>query len=375
MVDLAAIRHNVRLLRELVGAGRDDDRGQGRRLRPRDGRGGAAPPGRPAPSWLGVATHRRGARSCATAGDTGRILCWLGGARARTTPAAIAADVDVTAYTVAELAEIAAGAPAGRPARLQLKVDTGLSRGGATLGDWPDVVDAAARRRARPATGPSPASGRTSRAATSPTTRPTTRRRRRSATRSTSPSAAGLGPRCATWPTPLPRSCARSSRFDLVRCGIASYGLDPAPGVTPDLGLVPAMTARGRRWRWSSRSRPAQASPTATPGPPTATPRSAWCRSGTATACPGTPATAPRSWSAAGAGRSAAGSAWTSSWSTSATTLPAAGDEVVLFGTGADGEPTAQDWAEACGTISYEIVTRIGGRFARRYVDEEERPR
>ena len=48
-----------------------------------------------------------------------------------------------------------------------------------------------------------------------------------------------------------------------------------------------------------------------------------------------------------------------------------AGDEVVLFGPGDDGEPTAQDWAEACGTITYEIVTRIGGRLTRRYVDEE----
>ena len=41
------------------------------------------------------------------------------------------------------------------------------------------------------------------------------------------------------------------------------------------------------------------------------------------------------------------------------------GDEVVLFGPGLTGEPTAQDWADACGTISYEIVTRIGGRFRR----------
>jgi alanine racemase len=47
-----------------------------------------------------------------------------------------------------------------------------------------------------------------------------------------------------------------------------------------------------------------------------------------------------------------------------------AGDEVVLFGPGLSGEPTAQEWAEACGTISYEIVTRIGGRFVRRYVGE-----
>ena len=52
--------------------------------------------------------------------------------------------------------------------------------------------------------------------------------------------------------------------------------------------------------------------------------------------------------------------------------LPAPGSDVVLFGTGRDGEPTAQDWAEACGTINYEIVTRIGGRMVRRYVHEED---
>jgi len=45
-----------------------------------------------------------------------------------------------------------------------------------------------------------------------------------------------------------------------------------------------------------------------------------------------------------------------------------AGDEVVLFGPGRDGEPTAQEWADALGTISYEIVTRIGGRVPRSYV-------
>jgi len=50
---------------------------------------------------------------------------------------------------------------------------------------------------------------------------------------------------------------------------------------------------------------------------------------------------------------------------------PGAGADVTIFGTGEHGEPTAQDWAEACGTISYEIVTRIGGRFVRRHVDSE----
>jgi alanine racemase len=43
----------------------------------------------------------------------------------------------------------------------------------------------------------------------------------------------------------------------------------------------------------------------------------------------------------------------------------AAGDEVLLFGPGDDGEPTAQDWADLLGTIDYEIVTRIGARVPR----------
>jgi pimeloyl-ACP methyl ester carboxylesterase len=42
-----------------------------------------------------------------------------------------------------------------------------------------------------------------------------------------------------------------------------------------------------------------------------------------------------------------------------------AGDEVLLFGPGDDGEPTAQDWADLLGTIDYEIVTRIGARVPR----------
>ena len=63
------------------------------------------------------------------------------------------------------------------------------------------------------------------------------------------------------------------------------------------------------------------------------------------------------------------GSAWTSS---SSTWVPdstaAAGDEAVLFGVGAAGEPTAQDWAAAIDTINYEIVTRVGARVPRVYL-------
>jgi alanine racemase len=47
------------------------------------------------------------------------------------------------------------------------------------------------------------------------------------------------------------------------------------------------------------------------------------------------------------------------------------GDEAVLFGPGDAGEPTADDWADAAQTINYEIVTRLGARVPRRYVDSQ----
>lgn len=46
----------------------------------------------------------------------------------------------------------------------------------------------------------------------------------------------------------------------------------------------------------------------------------------------------------------------------------AAGDLVTIFGDPAAGVPSADDWAEAADTINYEIVTRMGGRFKRRYL-------
>jgi len=41
------------------------------------------------------------------------------------------------------------------------------------------------------------------------------------------------------------------------------------------------------------------------------------------------------------------------------------GDRVVLWGDPANGVPSAEDWAAAAGTISYEIVTRVGPRVPR----------
>jgi alanine racemase len=53
---------------------------------------------------------------------------------------------------------------------------------------------------------------------------------------------------------------------------------------------------------------------------------------------------------------------------------PPVGEEVLLFGSGERGEPTAEDWGRACGTISYEIITRVGSRVPRRYVGAGDGP-
>jgi hypothetical protein len=45
------------------------------------------------------------------------------------------------------------------------------------------------------------------------------------------------------------------------------------------------------------------------------------------------------------------------------------GDEVVLFGPGDRGEPTAAEWAQWADTNPHEILTRVGPRVARRYVN------
>jgi len=160
-----------------------------------------------------------------------------------------------------------------------------------------------------------------------------------------------------------------SSRFDLVRCGIAAYGLSPIPDVSTsaELGLVPSMTVRARLALVKRIPRGSGVSyghiyrtdketniGVVPVGYGDGIPRHA-------------SSTAPVY--AAGRVRTVAGRVCMDQFVLDIDDdEAAAGDIVVLFGTGEHGEPTAQDWATACGTISYEIVTRIGGRMRRRYV-------
>ena len=71
------------------------------------------------------------------------MLAWLYGPDSDLTPL-VAADVDISAQSTEQIARISiAAGTAERRARVHLKIDTGLSRNGATVADWPDVCRAA----------------------------------------------------------------------------------------------------------------------------------------------------------------------------------------------------------------------------------------
>jgi alanine racemase len=367
VVDLAAIRHNVRTLKRVVGPAqlmtvvKADGYGHGLVPSARAARDAGA-------DWLGVATIDE-ALALRESGDSGRVLCWLG-VPGEDYAMAVAAGVDVTAYSLAELDEIRAGAgAAGCPARLQLKVDTGLSRGGAPMAAWAEVV-AAARDGER--AGHWRVTGIWSHFACSdePEHPANDAQERVFREALAIAEAAGLQPEVRHLANSAAAILRPPARFDLVRCGLASYGLDPAPGWTPDLGLVPAMTARatlamvkqvatgdgvsyGHTWI-------AEHATTLGLVP-----------IGYGDGVPRHASSSAETW-VAGKRRPIRGRICMDQFVVDLSGEPAeAGDDVVLFGPGRAGEPTAQDWADACETISYEIVTRIGGRMARRYVDDE----
>ncbi|MDP2772832.1 MAG: alanine racemase [Nocardioides sp.] len=368
VVDLAAIRHNVTTLRQVAGVPvmivvKADGYGHGMVPVARAAREAGA-------EWLAVATIDE-ALALRAAGADGRLLCWLH-VPGEPYDAAIAADVDVTAYSVAELDEIAAASTTtstGSPARVQLKVDTGLSRGGAAEQDWTAFF---ARAHEGEQAGHWRVTGVWSHFACSDEPdHPANDRQEAAFHRALAAAdAAGLRPEIRHLANSAAALLRPSSRFDLVRCGIASYGLDPAPGHTPDLGLVPAMTARSRL----AMVKPLVAGDSVSYG-------HTWTAEQPTTVGlvpvgygDGVPRHASNVASVAVGGkqRPIRGRVCMDQLVVDLEgDTPEVGAEVVLFGPGRDGEPTAQDWAEACDTISYEIVTRIGGRMTRTHVDSE----
>lgn len=368
VVDVAAIRRNVSFLRELCAPAalmtvvKADGYGHGLVEAARAAREGGA-------DWLGTATVAE-ALALRAAGDTGRLLCWLD-APGPDPAAAVRADLDLTAYTIDELDRIA---ETGLPARVQLKVDTGLSRGGCPLADWPALV---AHARALEQRGAIRVTGIWSHLACAdePDHPANDQQETRFDEALVLAEEAGLRPEVRHLANSAATLLRPSARRDLVRCGLASYGLDPAPGVTPSAladQLEPAMRVQapvvlvkrieagesvsyGHTWT----------APEATTlglvplGYGDGVPRHA----------------SSRAWvQVAGRRRPIRGRVCMDQFVVNLDgDTPPVGEEAVLFGSGDQGEPTAQDWAEASGTISYEIVTRMRGRHPRRYVDSEGR--
>ena len=311
--------------------------------------------------WLGVATVSE-ALTLRGWGDTGPILCWLGSPGADYAPV-IEAGVEVTASSVEQLDEILAAAPS-RP-RVQLKVDTGLSRNGAYGEEWTRLVEAAAKAQA---TGRLEHTGTWSHfACADEPDHPANDAQEQAYGRAvTELEAAGLEPGLRHLANSAATLVRPSAHLDLVRVGIASYGLTPDPRMTFSTPLRPVMTLRGRL---AAVKRVAAGSGVSY-GHRFTTERETTLGLVPLGYAEGLPRTASNRVEAAFAGEPVpvVGTICMDQVVVDLGDRPAKrGDVVTLFGPGDDGEATADDWAKAADTINYEVVTRIGGRTARTY--------
>ncbi|UQX87915.1 alanine racemase [Jatrophihabitans telluris] len=365
-IDLAAIRANAEAVRSLTGTDvmavvKADGYGHGMIPAARAALAGGA-------SWLGVALLEE-ALALREAGFTEPLLAWLW------TPQdfalltrALAVGVDVSVSSIAALQLVcAASAEQDEPARVHLKADTGLSRNGATEADWPDLLDAAGKAVE---SGQLEVIGIWSHLVRSeepdhPTTTEQVSRFEAALARAVQ---AGIEPPVRHLANSAGALTVPAARFDLVRIGIALYGLSPVVG--QDFGLRPAMTLRshlanvkrlpaGQGIGYGHVYRTAEAT--------------------TAALVPlgygdGIPRSATNLGPVAIGGRRfrVSGRVAMDQFVVDvgdATVVE--GDEVILFGPGTAGEPTAQEWADALDTIHYEVVTRIGARVPRRHTDTD----
>jgi alanine racemase len=158
------------------------------------------------------------------------------------------------------------------------------------------------------------------------------------------------------------------ARFDLVRAGIAVYGVAPAPDLADHAVLRPALALKARvshvktlpagaRLSYGLRYRMPAAGKVAT------------VPIGYADGVPRNLAAVGGEVVVRGRRRPIAGTVTMDQLMIDAGDDPVeVGDEVVLIGRQGDAEVTAAEWAERLGTIPYEIVCGIGPRAPRNYV-------
>lgn len=364
-IDLDAIKGNVEALRgrasgaEVMAVVKADGYGHGLVESARASVAGGA-------AWLGVATIDEALALRAAGLDT-PMLAWLH-APGEPWAAAIAADVDLSANAIWAVEQIAdAVKHAGRTARVHLKVDSGLGRAGAQPHDWPDLVDAALKAEAD---GHVKVVGVWSHFAYADAPGHPTIARQIAVFKEAVDLAERRGVR------PEVRHLANSAgtltlpdaHFDAVRPGIAVYGLTPVPQEGPPsrYALTPAMTLAAR----VILAKRVPAGHGVSYGHEYTTERETTLALVPLGYADGVPRAATNRGPVllGGRRRTVAGRVCMDQFVLDVADDPvAAGDEVVIFGPGDHGEPTAQEWAQLLGTISYEIVTGIGSRVPRVY--------
>ena len=366
-VDLGAIRANVEALRaatsaEVLAVVKADGYGHGLLPSARAAVAGGA-------TWLGTALLDE-ALALRAAGITApRVLAWLIGP-GEAWADALAADVDLSVNAGWALDEVVAAArQAGTTARVHLKVDSGLGRGGAAPADWADLVEAARKAEAE---GVVRVVGLWSHLAYADAPGHPTILRQAEVFREAVALAqgAGIDPEVRHLANSAATLTAPEHHFDLVRPGLAVYGLSPVPDVAGPsaYGLRPAMTLAADLVHVKR----VPAGSGVSYGHIYTTDRETTLGLVPLGYADGVPRAGGNVGPvlAAGRSRTVAGRVCMDQLVLDlGDDDVAVGDEVVLFGPGDDGAPTAQDWAEATGTISYEIVTRVGPRVPRVYVD------
>lgn len=317
-------------------------------------------------TWLGVAFIEE-ALALRAAGIQAPVLAWLvdPGADVR---AAVAGAVDLSISAKWALDLVASAAQgAGRTARVHLKADTGLGRAGAYGEDWPALVESAAKRQAE---GTVEVVGVWSHLAYADSpSHPTIEKQREAFVEALDVAGgAGLQPQVRHLANSAATLGLPETHFDLVRPGVAVYGLSPGPqvGAATDLGLRPAMRLRAE----VALVKNVAAGQGVSYGHRYTTSASTTLALVPLGYADGVPRHATNVGPVQINGKrfTVSGTVCMDQFVVDVGDHPVSvGDDAVLFGPGDDGEPTADDWAEAIGTINYEIVARVGGRVPRIY--------
>ncbi|TCP53258.1 alanine racemase [Tamaricihabitans halophyticus] len=364
-MDLDAVRHNVTMLAERAGDAelmvvvKADGYGHGAVQIAKAALEAGA-------SWLGVCSLAEGLRLRA-AGIRAPMLSWLDVPETDFAPA-VAAGIDISVSSLRELRAVRAASDdlGGVGAHVHLKIDTGLSRNGCPSADWPDLVRAAAAAEAGPHFHVRAVWSHLA-CADEPGHPSIDQQAERFAAAYSVATEAGLRPmrHLANSAATLTRA---DLRFDLVRAGIAVYGLNPVP---QHEDLIPAMTFAST----VVLTKRVAAGESVSYGHTWTAPRDT-----TLALVPvGYADGVPRGLSGhlrvllGGRSRPVVGRVCMDQLVVDCGDDPiAAGDRVVLFGTGKEGEQTATEWADQLGTIDYEIVTGMcRPRVARRYLGED----